>query len=157
MTLIGWALGLLLGFLLGWMQIQLPVRWVQIVSGLGWLALAVTLIAVLTADSFTQGFGLVYLLLGAVLSLLAATPRLLLRGRRPGGTEPLWVSLGLGAALVAGALLAGLGADALLAVLVPPIPKAQVSFGLVPGLAVGTVLGLGWGWMQARRVPITRP
>ena len=151
MTLIGWALGLLLGFVLGRVQVHFPGRWAQAVAGLGWLALAVVLMAVLMADSFSRGFGLVYLTLGAALSLVAAVPRLLLRARRPDRAEALWVSLGLGAALLVAVILAGIGTDALLTQLLPSEAKAQASFGMVPGLMVGTVLGLGWGWIRPRR------
>ncbi|PNY82071.1 hypothetical protein [Deinococcus koreensis] len=156
MTLIGWALGLLLGLTLGRVQVQLQGRWAGVAAGLGGLALAAMLGAVLLADSFSRGFVLVYLALGAVLSLLAAVPRLL-GGRRPARPEALWVSLGLGAALTASVLLSGLGADALLGALVPPTAKAQVSSGLIPGLLLGTVLGLGWGWVRVRRSSAAPP
>lgn len=157
MTLIGWVMGLLLGLTVGWVVLRLQGRWAGVAAGLGWLALAGLLGAVLVADSFTRGFVLIYLTAGAALSLLAALPRLLLRDRRAAGPEALWVSLGLGAALVAWVLLAGLGTDALLTALLLPNAKAQASFGLVPGLLLGTVLGLGWGWVRARRSPAALP
>ena len=143
MELLGGVLGVILGaaVALG----VLSLRGSLAVAGaiLGSVLMAAALLAVLLADDFSRPFGMVYVLLGAVLAGVAALPRLRWAGR----AADRWIAVGSGVVVVAGTLLVGLWADAVLGTVLPPDAKARASSGLVTGLLVGAASGVAWmGW-----------
>ncbi|WP_295820333.1 hypothetical protein [uncultured Deinococcus sp.] len=148
MELLGGMLGVILGaaVALGVLSLRGPLA--VVVAILGAVLMVAALLAVLLADDFSRPFGMVYVLLGAVLAGVAALPRL----RGAGRAADRWIAVGLGVVVVAGTLLVGLGADAVLGTVLPRDAKARASSELVTGLLVGAVSGVGWMGWRPRRV-----
>ncbi|MBZ9752459.1 hypothetical protein K7W42_16545 [Deinococcus sp. HMF7604] len=149
MAWLGWLLGggAGLGLALGVMLVRGPLA--LGLAGLGAGAAVVALVMTLAGDSFSRGFGLVYVGVGLAAAGLVAVPRALTAaGASPARELTAW---GLGMALMLLVVLAGLGLDRLLTAVLPNVPKAQASFGLPGGLLVGTLLGLAVGVLLLRR------
>ncbi|WP_221090779.1 hypothetical protein [Deinococcus aquaedulcis] len=140
MTALGWLLGggAAGALALGMMTVRGPLA--LALAGFGGGMVLVTALMVLTGDSFSRGFGLVYLAVGLMGAAVAGLPRALVVGGASPGRE--LVALGMGAALVGMLLLAGLGLDRLLGALLPGDLKARASAGLPAGLLLGAALGL---------------
>ncbi len=140
--------GVSVGVLLSVMA--LPPGWARGVA-VAALMLAFLLGSVLfRGDSLERSFGAVYLAMGVLAAVVLALPHLL----RSVGHGPIWVSLGLGVAALLSLIVAGVGVDALLGVLLPPPEsqtgiyiKGQISQGLSNGILLASpvmVVILAW-------------
>ncbi len=145
--------GVSVGVLLGVMA--LPLAWARAVAALASVVLLGVLVSVLLTDgSLERSFGAIYLVMGLLAGVVLALPRLL----RYAGQEPVWVSLGLGAAATLLLIAVSVAVDTLLGALLPaPDPqtgasvKAQISQGLSSGVLLASPVVLAvLSWLTWR-------